>query len=91
MICELPEVVEAAVIGVAHEWMGEAIAAFVVTVGKAAPSSEAVVNHCRNRLPSFKLPHSVRFLPQLPHNSSGKVLKNELRKHLASDALKLQY
>ena len=83
--------VEAAVIGVAHEWMGEAIAAFVVTVGKAAPSSEAVVNHCRSRLPSFKLPHSVRFLPQLPHNSSGKVLKNELRKHLASDALKLQY
>ena len=40
---------------------------------------ESVQKHCRKRLPAFKIPESVVFLKQMPHNSSGKILKAKLK------------
>jgi long-chain acyl-CoA synthetase len=34
---------------------------------------------CRQRLASFKKPEVIRFLPELPKNPMGKVLRGELR------------
>jgi len=83
VICELRDVVEAAVIGVPDEWMGEAIAAFMVLTRDAQVDEEAIRLHCRKRLPAFKTPHRYLMPDQLPHNSSGKVLKNKLREQFA--------
>jgi len=80
VIAELSEVVEVAVTGVPHEVLGEAIAAFVVPVRGVALEPAQVQGHCARRLPGFKIPERVTFLPNLPHNSSGKVAKQELRK-----------
>jgi acyl-CoA synthetase (AMP-forming)/AMP-acid ligase II len=38
-----------------------------------------IVEHCRRHLASYKKPQSVEFLPALPKNAYGKVLKRELR------------
>jgi acyl-CoA synthetase (AMP-forming)/AMP-acid ligase II len=86
VICELPDVVEVAVIGVPHEWMGEAIAAFVVLTRDPQVGPEEIRGHCRRRLASFKIPGTLEIVSELPHNSSGKVLKNGLRKRLALQA-----
>ena len=39
----------------------------------------AVLQHCRENLALYKIPRAVHFLDALPKNSSGKVLKRQLR------------
>jgi acyl-CoA synthetase (AMP-forming)/AMP-acid ligase II len=82
VIAEMSAVVEVAVVGVPHELLGEAIQAVAVAAPDSGLVAEAVQEHCRKRLPPFKLPMSVVFLPNLPHNSAGKVLKAKLKEML---------
>jgi fatty-acyl-CoA synthase len=77
---ELPQVAEAAVIGVADEKWGEVGKAFLVLKTGAALSAEQVLAHCRAKLAKFKIPKQVVFVDSLPHTAAGKVLKHELRK-----------
>ena len=81
-----PEVVEVAVIGLPHDWLGETIAAFVVTTRGAQVLPEDLRILCRRTLPPYKVPEQVQLVADLPHNSSGKVLKNELRKRTPSNS-----
>lgn len=74
-----PDVAQVAVIGVPDERLGEVGTAFVVLRSGAAPNAAALHEHCRTRLANFKVPRSFEFLPELPRNASGKVLKTELR------------
>jgi long-chain acyl-CoA synthetase len=37
------------------------------------------VGHLRTRAASYKKPSSIEFLPELPANAYGKILKRELR------------
>jgi fatty-acyl-CoA synthase len=78
-IYEHPAVAECAVIGVPDERWGEVGKALVVVRAAMTLSAEELIEHCRQRLARYKVPKSVLFLPELPHNSSGKVLKPELR------------
>lgn len=80
VIAQLPDVVEAAVIGVPHETWGEALHAFVVGTAPARVTADQVRTHCLRQLPNYKVPEFVEFLPCLPKNSNGKVDKEELRR-----------
>ncbi|MND05858.1 Long-chain-fatty-acid--CoA ligase [compost metagenome] len=51
--------------------------------GMAVTAGE-IVEHCRADLASYKKPRRVVFLPELPKNPSGKILKRELRTLLAN-------
>jgi acyl-CoA synthetase (AMP-forming)/AMP-acid ligase II len=79
VLSELPEVVEAAVVGVPHAWWGEAIVGFIVARPGFPLSREQLEKHCRQRLPAFKMPQHFQFLDALPHNAAGKVQKTKLR------------
>ncbi len=72
---EHPRVADAAVVGVPHERWGEVGVAFVVADGVA---EEELVAWCGERLARFKVPASVRFVPEIPRNSLGKIRKPEL-------------
>lgn len=80
VISEMPEVVEAAVIGVPHEIWGEAIKAYLTTNKPGQLTVEDVRNYCLGQLPNYKVPEYVEFLPQLPKTANGKVAKEVLRK-----------
>jgi acyl-CoA synthetase (AMP-forming)/AMP-acid ligase II len=74
-----PSVLEAAVIGVPHEQLGEAVKAFVVLKSGAKASSEEIIELCRNYLPSYAVPSVVDFVASLPKSAVGKILKRELK------------
>jgi acyl-CoA synthetase (AMP-forming)/AMP-acid ligase II len=74
-----PAIEEAAVVGVPDDEWGQRIAAFVALRPGASASAEELGEFCRQRLASFKKPELFRFLPELPKNPMGKILRRELR------------
>ncbi len=78
-IAELPDVAEVAVVGAAHDILGEAIVAFV-SASAAGGQTLDVQDHCRRRLPASRIPEVVVHLAELPHNGSGKIMKARLRR-----------
>jgi long-chain acyl-CoA synthetase len=71
-------VAEAAVIGVPHERLGEEVMA-VVTLREGATVTEAGLHaYCRERMAAYKYPRRFEFRTELPKNSLGKVLKDQL-------------
>jgi fatty-acyl-CoA synthase len=79
VLYQLPEVAEAAVIGVPDEKWGETGMAILVLRPGMSLTPEAVFAHCTGRLAKFKVPKVVAFVDALPRNAAGKVLKRELR------------
>jgi fatty-acyl-CoA synthase len=75
-----PLVLESAVIGVKDAKWGESVKAIVVLIPNEDLSAEALIDHCKKNMASYKKPKYVEFVDSLPRNPSGKVLKAELRK-----------
>ncbi len=73
-------VLEAAVVGMAHEKWGETPVAHVVLRAGAHASEEQLRQHCRDRLAGFKVPSAVHFVAELPKTATGKIQKYVLRK-----------
>ncbi|WP_040768987.1 class I adenylate-forming enzyme family protein [Tsukamurella sp. 1534] len=74
-----PGVLEAAVLSVPDDVMGEKVGA-VVFGGETPPDIEAVLAHCREVLADFKVPqYLVIAAAALPRNPGGKVVKARVR------------
>jgi acyl-CoA synthetase (AMP-forming)/AMP-acid ligase II len=74
-----PAVDEAAVLGAPDVEWGQRVAAFVVVRPGERLTDGDLAAFCRERLASFKKPEIVRFVPELPKNHMGKILRRELR------------
>jgi len=73
-----PDVSMAAVGGVPDREKGELAKAYIVPRPGAEPTVESIEAHCRRHLAPYKVPRLVRFVPDLPVNSTGKILRREL-------------
>ena len=73
-------IAEAAVIGVKDEKWGEVGRAIVVLKPNQTLTEGEVIEFCQGKLAKYKIPKSVVFIPALPRNAAGKVLKTDLRK-----------
>jgi fatty-acyl-CoA synthase len=71
-------VVEVAVIGVEDDEYGQRLKAFVVVAEEAEVSDEDLKAHVKAHLAGYKAPREVEFVPELPRNATGKILKREL-------------
>ncbi|TGD12345.1 AMP-binding protein [Brevibacterium sp. S111] len=74
-----PAVQEAAVVGIPDDYRGEDVAAFVTLQPGAEATAEEIMTFCRTKLASYKAPHQVSFIDQLPKTSSGKILRRTIR------------
>jgi fatty-acyl-CoA synthase len=79
VLFQLPEVADAAIIGVPNERWGEVGMAIIVRKPDQPLEEGDVIRHCLGKLAKFKVPQSVAFVEALPRNATGKVLKRELR------------
>lgn len=79
VLLEVPEITEAAVIGVPHEQLGEAAKAFVVPKDKSVTTT-AILEYCKTKLPAYAVPSWVEFRDGLPKNSAGKIIKAALHR-----------
>lgn len=73
-----PAVLEAAVYGVPDEHWGDAVWASVVLRDGMTVTTEDVLESCHT-LSRYKRPKHLEFLPTLPRNNAGKVLRRVLR------------
>ncbi len=74
-----PAVQEVAVVGVPDEVREEAVLAFVIVLPGASCNEQEIIIWCTDKLADFKVPGSIRFVPDFPRTSLGKVQKNILR------------
>jgi acyl-CoA synthetase (AMP-forming)/AMP-acid ligase II len=82
---EHPDIVEAAIIGIPHDRLGEEVGAVVRVRDGLTLSETDIQDHVAARLAAFKVPVMVWIAEsELPRNASGKVLKRELREALLS-------
>lgn len=75
----MPEVLEAAVIGVPDETRGEEILAIVVLADGISIEPSRLFSYCAESLARFKVPRFLRVEPSLPKTPSGKIAKGVLR------------
>jgi long-chain acyl-CoA synthetase len=73
-------VLEAAVFGIPDEKWGEAVQAVVVLREGFEATPEQIIEFCKDRIASYKVPKSVEIRTDpLPKSGPGKILKRELR------------
>jgi long-chain acyl-CoA synthetase len=80
VIYHYPGVKEAAVIGIKDERRGELPMAFVAPHDGQTLVEKDLQQFIREKLADYKTPRQIVFMPALPKNATGKILKTELRK-----------
>jgi long-chain acyl-CoA synthetase len=78
VLYEHPAVMEVAVLGVPDPDLGEEVAAAVVLRPKTETTAEELRRFVKERVAAYKYPRVIKFVYELPRNSSGKVLKREI-------------
>ena len=81
VIIQHPSVREVAIIGVPDSAWGEAVKAVIVVKPGTSLSQGEILDFCAERIARYKKPKSVDFVPELPKNAYGKIMKRELRAH----------
>ncbi|MFP4573317.1 MAG: acyl-CoA synthetase [Desulfobacterales bacterium] len=84
-LCQHPEVSEAAVVPVPDDHWGEAVKAVVVLKEDSKVSGQELIEHCKQRLASYKKPKSVDFVSELPKNPYGKVVRRKIKEQYWKD------
>jgi acyl-CoA synthetase (AMP-forming)/AMP-acid ligase II len=82
VLLQHPAIKEVAVVGTPHDLLGEVGVAFVVLRRETLLTKEELVEWSSSRMANFKVPRHLYVVEEIPRNSSGKVLKTELKKRL---------
>ncbi len=72
---------QATALGIPHPTLGQAIVA-VVTTDSDDVDSEAILQHCKQKLPAFMVPQHIQIQSSLPRNPNGKIDRKQLTREL---------
>jgi long-chain acyl-CoA synthetase len=74
-----PKIREAVCVGLADEYRGETVKAYVVLKEGTTATAEEIVGFCKEHLATYKVPKQVEFREALPKSAVGKILRKVLR------------
>jgi len=74
-----PKIADAVSVGIADEYRGETVKAFVVLKEGETATPEEIIGFCREKLAAYKSPKLVEFRRELPKSAVGKILRKVLR------------
>ena len=80
VINQMHGVAESSVVGITDEKWGEKVVAAVVKCAGIDVTGDEIQSQCKTRLHDWKCPKEIAFVKQLPRNTMGKVLKEEVKK-----------
>jgi len=81
-ILEVPEALEAAVVGTPDPVTTHRVKAFVTLKPGFTPTlelAEKIRTYIKERIAAYKVPKDIEFAEELPKTSTGKILRRELR------------
>lgn len=79
VLIQHPAVADVVVLGIPHEYWGEAVHAVVVAEEGQSPSVQELIAYCGEHLAGYKKPKDIDFADELPVSGYGKVLRREVR------------
>ena len=88
MLYQHPKIQDAVAVGVADEYRGESLKAFIVPKENETLTEEEVFEFCKKKLAAYKRPKIVEFRKELPKSAVGKILRKVLRDEEATKAKK---
>jgi len=74
-----PEILEACVVGMPHDYRGETVKAFIVKHKGSGLTEQDVSDYCKKNLAAYKVPKYIEFIDELPKSAVGKILRRKLR------------
>lgn len=78
----LPQIKEAAVVGMPDHKRGEVVGAFVILQKNSQITENEILDVLQSKIAHYKIPKRVLFVDDFPRNQSGKVLKRILKKSI---------
>jgi long-chain acyl-CoA synthetase len=79
VIYQHPAVAECAVYGVPDQIKGELVFANILLKVGFTVTEEEIITFCSERMATYKVPHTIKFINSLPKNATGKILKRLLK------------
>jgi long-chain acyl-CoA synthetase len=79
VLYEHPKIADAVAVGIADEYRGETVKAFIVPKEGETITEEEVLEFCKEKLAPYKRPKLVEFRESLPKSAVGKILRKILR------------
>jgi len=78
----LPQIKEAAVVGMPDHKRGEVVGAFVILHKNVQITENDILAALQGKIAHYKIPKKIFFVDDFPRNQAGKVLKRILKKQL---------
>jgi malonyl-CoA/methylmalonyl-CoA synthetase len=85
IINRLDDVVESAVVGIPDPKWGEKVVAAVVAEAGCGLDADTIKAFCKEHLHDWKCPKEIIFIAEIPRNTMGKVLKDEVKRIFGKD------
>lgn len=85
LLTKHPKVMDAAIIGLPDEVLGETVCAVIQLKEGKASSEEEIITYLKERMATHKLPSNVVFTNEFPVTASGKIQKMRLKEQIASE------
>lgn len=79
VLYEHPAVLEAAVLAVPDEALGEEVAAAIILRAGAGADADEIREFVKDRVAAYKYPRQIWFTDDLPKGATGKIVKREIR------------
>lgn len=75
-----PRIKDCAVVGLENEEWGELVAAAIIAKEDQTIDIDLIDSWMRERMPAYRVPRKYKEVTDLPRNTMGKVVKNDLKK-----------